>query len=549
VLAQLHADAALPETRQRDLLSAVRRMGELLDKPPAALPADLNALRPRINAVRPAAHGIGTKTWANLKAAFRVAVLTAGGRASSRVARSPAWQALHRRLPDKRIANGLSRFIGWCSREGIAPEQVDDAVMIRFRAAIGADTLVPDPNDCHRRSARLWNEAVERIPGWPRQRVAVPKFKRRSSLRLNDLPTGFGEDLQCHLDWAAGTDPLAEPAPPKPLAARTLQLQRTQLLLAASRLVASGHDPATITSLAALVTPQAVKTVLRSYIAAAADKRPTAFVRGLAITLVHVATHWVRVDASQLDALVAVKRRLGPTKLSLTEKNRSTLRRLEDRLALRRLLDLPAQLASEARRIDNLRRAAVTMQMAVAVTLLLHAPLRMANLHSLRLDRHLSRPGGPRQPWLISIPAAEAKNGEPLDYEIAGEAAALIDQYVRRYRAALVTGDCPFLFPGADGLGCKFQGTLAQQVKELVADRVGVEVTPHQFRHLAAQLLLRAAPGAYGAAQHLLGHRNPKTTTAFYAGIDTLAAGQHYDRILQETHARLPRPAPRKRRP
>jgi integrase len=81
----------------------------------------------------------------------------------------------------------------------------------------------------------------------------------------------------------------------------------------------------------------------------------------------------------------------------------------------------------------------------------------------------------------------------------------------------------------------------------LLETRVGIRLTPHQFRHLAARLLLRGAPGAFGAAHQLLGHKHMKTTTGFYAGIDTLTAGRQYDEILQATRAQLRGPVRRRR--
>ena len=308
--------------------------------------------------------------------------------------------------------------------------------------------------------------------------------------------------------------------------------------------MASGRDPASITGLATLVTADAVRTILRSYLAAS-DNRPSAFLRGLAITLVSLAAHWVRVDQEQLEALRTIKRKLGSTQVTMTEKNRATLRQIEDPAVLLRLLELPGQLAGEARQMQSGPQAAVRMQLAVAIALLLSAPMRMANLHALRLDRHLNRLGGAKGPWLISIPATESKNGEPLDYEIARDGADLLDRYLKRFRPGLVTGDCPFLFPGEDGLRCKDQGTLSQQVVLMVESRIGIRVTPHQFRHLAARLLLLAAPGALSAVQQLLGHKHLKTTIGFYAGIDTLTAGRQYDQILQATHTALQRPRPR----
>jgi integrase len=63
-------------------------------------------------------------------------------------------------------------------------------------------------------------------------------------------------------------------------------------------------------------------------------------------------------------------------------------------------------------------------------------------------------------------------------------------------------------------------------------------MTPHQFRHFAAKLMLEYSPGAFAATSQLLGHRNPKTTINFYAGIDTLTAGRHFDGILAAERGR-----------
>jgi integrase len=67
-----------------------------------------------------------------------------------------------------------------------------------------------------------------------------------------------------------------------------------------------------------------------------------------------------------------------------------------------------------------------------------------------------------------------------------------------------------------------------------VRKHLGVKVTPHQFRHLAAKIILDEHPGAYELVRQLLGHKNAKTTTNFYAGIDTRRAGRaHADLVMK----------------
>jgi integrase len=52
-----------------------------------------------------------------------------------------------------------------------------------------------------------------------------------------------------------------------------------------------------------------------------------------------------------------------------------------------------------------------------------------------------------------------------------------------------------------------------------------VKQTPHQFRHLAAKMILDEHPGAHELVRQM-GHKNAKTATNFYAGIDTRRAGR-----------------------
>ena len=75
---------------------------------------------------------------------------------------------------------------------------------------------------------------------------------------------------------------------------------------------------------------------------------------------------------------------------------------------------------------------------------------------------------------------------------------------------------------------------MTDRIEKAVRKHLGVKLTPHQFRHLAAKIILDANPGAYELVRQMLGHKNMKTTTNFYAGIDTKRAGRaHADLLLK----------------
>jgi hypothetical protein len=76
-------------------------------------------------------------------------------------------------------------------------------------------------------------------------------------------------------------------------------------------------------------------------------------------------------------------------------------------------------------------------------------------------------------------------------------------------------------------------------MKKAIFDHTGLQMTPHQFRHAAAKLLLDAKPGHYEVVRKLLGHKSLTTTYAHYAGAETDAAIELYDDII----LRLRRPA------
>jgi len=55
----------------------------------------------------------------------------------------------------------------------------------------------------------------------------------------------------------------------------------------------------------------------------------------------------------------------------------------------------------------------------------------------------------------------------------------------------------------------------------------------HLFRHFAAHLLLKSAPGNYEAARRLLGHSRLSSTINAYTGIETTEVSRRYGEIIE----------------
>jgi hypothetical protein len=290
LLVFLETTPDLDAKRRRDLKSAVRRVCDLAGRDPEHIGADVITLRGALRNVSAAQHGLSAKTIANIKAnvlaALRLQHLQPRN-GTSRIPLTPAWQDIAGRLFEERLKRGLSRFVRFCSGCGIAPELVSDETVDTFSSYLRSETFVRKPNDLLRRTTRLWNEAVEKVEGWPVQRLTVPSFRApRRTLPLTDLPKSFQDDVAAHSRWLRGDDLFTAYPPPKVCRPATIDLRRKHIEGAASAFVESGAPLDDLAVLADLVKPDVVKTVLQQYIART-NGQPTQYHRALATTLIH----------------------------------------------------------------------------------------------------------------------------------------------------------------------------------------------------------------------------------------------------------------------
>jgi integrase len=518
----------------RDLKTGVRRVAILLGNEPAAIPLNMEAISAALAKVSPVAHGMTPKRLANVRSDFLAAVKASGLVPAKPLSKSPlsaAWTGLFEQLSGLRPVIGLSRLARYASARGIAPRDIDDEMIEEFIAAVRAESLCERPTVLHRRIAVIWNEAA-RDSALSLQRVTVPSFRAAKRIEWGLLPEPFRRDVDDYLSWCAVSDPFAADARPRALAPRTRRLRRDQIHAAITALVECGTKPSAILSLADLVSPSHFKTILRNRLDNARGGE-NIFNHDLAQALTQIAREWVKVDAEDLVELKRLKSKMPRAAPGLTSKNRRDLRQFDDPAVLRRLYRLPERLFAEARDGKPNRRTLAKAQAALAIAILSYAPLRPQNLTALAFDAHLFLRKGAGAISTLEVPAHEVKNRRELAYDIPPGLAKMLLEYRDRIASRTVGCRPTRLFVNTDGKP-KNQASVAGLVISYLRKRAGIVLTPHQFRHLSAKVVLDQNAGEYETIRQCLGHTSLKTTVAAYAGIDCRSAARRHQHLIEQ---------------
>jgi integrase len=548
VMARLEGDDQPDLRRRREMLSALRTICRLLDADPAMVPAEPRNLRQRLATISPTVVGLTAGRWSNIRSLTMAALKRAGVQAmvgGPRQLLALPWEHLRARLIDRKFRIGLSRFMHFCSGQGIMPMEVDARTFERFAHALEHESLIDDPGTIYRRACLLWNEASKSIPGWPPVAVPVPNRSHRYAMAWSDFPPSFRVDAEAYLNYVGNPDPLADDYA-KPLRPATIEGRRPQILQLATAIVRSGVPADRITDLLALVQPDNAKLALRFFLDRKGGQK-TETLHQYAILLRGIARLRTKRDDPAREALNVLCRNLAFTRNGMTQKNRGRLRQFDDAANVDALLSLPQRLLQRVQASDKGgRRDAMRVMYAVAIELLIVAPMRIKNLTALEHERHLvrTRIGSDATVHLV-IPAEEMKNSEAYEMALPPSSAALLALYLREYRPRLANWQCPWLFPGYSGRR-RHSEAFSRDLAELVFVETGIRMHVHLFRHLAVKLHLNAHPEDIETARRILGHRSLKTTLRAYAEVNTAASFRRYDdtvaSLRERARNRLSRP-------
>jgi integrase len=448
---------------------------------------------------------------------------------------STSWAVLRDGIGDYGRKARLSGLIRYCSGRGLPPELVTDTILADYFGYRGQTTSLATNIAARRSVARTWNACAGENPAWPQLRLTEPALKASEGPTWEDFPQGLRRDIESYLASLQKPHKAANGKRARPCSPKTIRTRRAELAAAAKMAVKVGISIDSLTSLVAVVHPDVVEKVIEAYWKKNGEE-PKVFTIDLGWKLLSVARQ-VGLDEVAIQRLEDIRATLEEYRRGgMTGKNLDLVRKVLTPGIWKSVVILPEMLMREAR--VNLAhapvKAALTAQIAVAIAILVYAPIRLTNLVSIEMDKNLMKPGGPNGSFLLTFPYFDVKNRVDLNFEFDADLTELIDEYIHDFRPHLLRGsNTNCLFPGVVGKP-KTASMFSGQITERVEDATGLKLTVHQFRHAAAAIYLKHHPGDYETVRRLLGHRSIQTTINFYCGLETTQATAVFGRLMRE---------------
>jgi integrase len=532
----------LPMSKRTHWICSLRQTAKALDRPLESIAARWVAVALKVNQLHHADSGVTWKTLANHKANVKAALFWFRNEQALPLRGAPLrpeWKKLRRRLKDRSQLSKLSGLIRYCSLKEILPAALNESVVDRYMAYRKETTALAVDTKTRRAIARAWN-ASRTIEHWPQQQLIEPPLKAKEGPRWEDFPQQLQADVAAHLKFLATHRRTRDGKHLRPCKASTLRTRRTDLIAFAKKAVRLGILIEELSSLSVLLAPELVDRVIDHEWEQNGEEPKTSTI-DLAKKLVAVARSSGCLKIEQLTELDDKRAALEQyRKEGMTSKNLKLIRRVMNSEVWTRVVNCPHELMRQARSLKDRAplKAAVTAQIAVAVAVVTVAPVRAANLASIRLGENLNKPGGPDTDYLLAFPEYDVKNRVDLTFELDDCVTAVIDEYVHDHRPSIMRGSNEdWLFPGEAGRS-KDAHLFGLQVTNRIQKVTGLRITLHQYRHAAAAIYLKHHPGDYETVRRFLGHRSIRTTVKFYCSLETTQATRLLGDVVRQ-HRKL----------
>jgi integrase len=538
VLHAISNDERLSDDRKRHWSTSLRKVADYLGRPLPIIPARISGISQQIRALHPRRLGVNGKTFANHRANARAALnwfKDRKGGLGRQAAMATAYRDLLTLIGCRHHRDLISPFFRFLSMEGIHPTDICDRHLPAYVAYCGATKFRPLRNSTVRSLARHFNLYAETTKEWPDIAISVPAARTADDrLPWDQVPAGLRSDIEVVLKRRSRPRKSASGRRLRGCKQSTLDLMRRKLEAAIRMAVKTGIKLDELSSLEALLHPYRSEAILDAYWRDHGE-HPGSYTIELATLFLDLARSETKLDGETLARLEELRASLEEHRRSgITDKNMMLIRQVLAADTWAKVVALPRRILAEANAFRKTQpiKSAVSAQLAIAITLLTMAPVRIQNLGTIRIGHNLIRPSGPGAPFHLVFAANEVKNEAPLEFPLNAQVSAMIETYVRDYRPELMRGhNHDYLFPGEAGAHKNIK-TLAEQLSKRIEHEVGLAITPHQFRHAAAALILRTDRGNYELVRRVLGHKSLATTTSFYIGLESLSAAERFGEIV-----------------
>lgn len=193
------------------------------------------------------------------------------------------------------------------------------------------------------------------------------------------------------------------------------------------------------------------------------------------------------------------------------------------------ILQLGLDLMARAETVSDGLEAAVLFRDGLLVALLVHRPLRVANVAQIEIEGHLHRRNGD---WWMTFEGLEMKNGRSFEFSWPSELARPLDRYLAAHREVLLKqspspAQTNALWLTAAG-GAMTPARVSERIVKRTAARFGNAINPHTFRHIAGTAIATTTPENITDVARVLGHSSLRTSEKHYIRSRMVDAGRAY---------------------
>lgn len=533
------AAADLPDGTRRNILRAIDLVAGAMGNLGLSAHVDIAAVQRLFERLTPAMLGFKSAgALSSMKSNFRQALRCAGVPVmpgKSRTPLSPAWAKLRDAAEPHGFWPALSPFAHFCCERGVEPEGAEAEVLRRYLACVEETSIKSRAMKVEKQVTRAWTAARTKIAGWPSAELARPARKRSEETpRWTAYPASLEADAKAFVSRGSAADWLRADVK-RALRPATVRNYIGALRRVAGELLACGAAPEDLRTLADLVRPDRVETVL-TRVRDRTGRSSGGHVEQLAVILYIVARDHVRASDADIELLA----RYAKATRGAREMGKRTARKLEamsSEQMINAIISLPDRLLELARSHKQVDlQSARLVRAALFLQLLLDTSSRQGNVVGLDLRTHLLEERDGRV--FVHVPGEEVKNGEDVGAKLRPRTVAALRLYRDTYRPIHAAGaETSWLFPRSDGT--HWTTTSAwRTLTELTEWHIGQSVNPHLVRALVGEIIEAEHPGAIGMVKDVLGHKRSTTTELYYRGRKEQQARRTYHAALDRRASR-----------